>query len=62
VRGPLVLFGLTEDPGKVTKQALLAAQHVKGQALWQTGSQNGALLLVPFTEIHEEKYRTYFSV
>ncbi|HEY9126372.1 MAG TPA: beta-L-arabinofuranosidase domain-containing protein, partial [Acidobacteriaceae bacterium] len=62
VRGPLVLFGLTEDPGKVTRQALLSAQHVKGQALWQTGSENGALLLVPFTEIHEEKYRTYFEV
>jgi DUF1680 family protein len=62
VRGPLVLFGLTEDPGKVTRQALLTAQHVKGQALWQTGSQNGPLLLVPFTEIHEEKYRTYFRV
>jgi DUF1680 family protein len=61
VRGPLVLFGLTEDPGKVTRQALLTAQHVKGQALWQTGSQNGPLLLVPFTEIHEDKYRTYFE-
>ena len=62
VRGPLVLFGLTDDPGVVTRQALLTAQHAKGQALWQTGSQNGPLLLVPFTEIHEEKYRTYFSV
>lgn len=62
VRGPLVLFALTEDDPKVTREQLLGAQRMKGQALWMAQSGNGPLLLTPFTEIHEERYRTYMRV
>jgi hypothetical protein len=62
VRGPLVLFAMTEDAPQVTRQQLLAAGRQRGQALWQAGSSAGPLLLVPFTEIHEERYRTYLDV
>jgi uncharacterized protein len=63
VRGPLVLFALSDDgpddAPKVTREQLLAAQRMRGQALWQVATDAGPLLLVPFTEIHEERYRTY---
>lgn len=62
VRGPLVLFALTENDPTVTREQLLAAQRMKGQAVWMAQSGNGPLLLTPFTEIHEERYRTYMRV
>jgi DUF1680 family protein len=62
VRGPLVLFAVTEDAPKVTRDQLLAAKQMRGQALWQTATEAGPLLLMPFTEIHEERYRTYLTV
>jgi len=67
VRGPLVLFALTEgsqsgETPKVTREQLLAAKPMKGQAVWMAESGSGPLLLTPFTEIHEERYRTYLTV
>jgi len=62
VRGPLVLFALTEDAPKVTRGQLLAAKAMPGQSVWMAASQSGPVLLTPFTEIHEERYRTYLAV
>jgi DUF1680 family protein len=62
VRGPLVLFALTENPPKVTRDQLLAAKQMKGQPVWTARTESGPLLLTPFTEIHEERYRTYLTV
>jgi len=62
VRGPLVLFALTENAPKVTRDQLLAAKQMKGQPVWTARTESGPLLLTPFTEIHEEKYRTYLTV
>jgi len=62
VRGPLVLFALTDDAPPVTREQLLAAKRMRGQSLWQAASSGGPLLLTPFTEIHEERYRTYLTV
>jgi DUF1680 family protein len=62
VRGPLVLFALTEDAPKVTREQLLAAKPMKGQAVWMAATDSGPLLLTPFTDIHEERYRTYMTV
>jgi DUF1680 family protein len=62
VRGPLVLFALTDDTPQVTREQLLAAKRMRGQSIWQAGSAAGPLLLRPFTEIHEERYRTYMTV
>lgn len=62
VRGPLVLFALTEDAPKVSREQLLAVKPMKGQAVWMAQADSGPLLLTPFTEIHEERYRTYLTV
>ena len=62
VRGPLVLFALTEDAPRVSREQLLAATRMPGGAVWQAKTEGGPLLLTPFTEIHEEKYRTYLAV
>jgi len=62
VRGPLVLFALTEDAPRVTREQLMAAKPMKGQAVWMTATASGPLLLTPFTDIHEERYRTYLTV
>jgi DUF1680 family protein len=62
VRGPLVLFALTDDAPKVTREQLLAAKPMKGQPVWMAGADSGPLLLTPFTGIHEERYRTYMTV
>ncbi len=62
VRGPLVLFALTEGAPKVSREQLLAAKPMKGQAVWMAPADSGPLLLTPFTEIHEERYRTYLTV
>ena len=62
VRGPLVLFALTEDAPKVSREQLLAAKQMNGQAVWAAAAESGPLVLTPFTEIHEERYRTYLAV
>jgi len=62
VRGPLVLFALTEQTPKVTRDQLLAAKQMKDQPIWRAATDAGPLLLTPFTEIHEERYRTYLTV
>ena len=62
VRGPLVLFALTEDAPTVTREQLLAATPMKGQPIWMAATGSGPLLLTPFTGIHEERYRTYLTV
>ncbi len=62
VRGPLVLFALMEGEPKVTREQLLAAKSMKGTAVWQVASEGGFMLMMPFTEIREEKYRTYLTV
>jgi len=62
MRGPLALFALTEEAPKVTREELLAAKQVKGEAVWMTGTAAGPMLLTPFSLIHEEKYRLYLQV
>jgi uncharacterized protein len=62
MRGPLVLFALTDDAPRATREQLLAAQPMKGQAVWMAATDAGPLLLTPFTDIHEERYRTYMTV
>jgi DUF1680 family protein len=62
VRGPLVLFALTETTPFVTREQLLGAKQMKGQPVWMASSNSGPLLLTPFSAIHEERYRTYMTV
>jgi uncharacterized protein len=62
VRGPLVLFPVTENAPVVSRQQLLAAAQIKGPPAWQTNTASGPLLLLPFTGIEDQHYRTYLTV
>ncbi|HEX4019843.1 MAG TPA: beta-L-arabinofuranosidase domain-containing protein [Acidobacteriaceae bacterium] len=59
VRGPLVLFAITEKAPTVNRRQLLAARRVLGQFAWQTDTKSGPLQLLPFTAIQEQHYTTY---
>jgi DUF1680 family protein len=62
VRGPLVLFALTENAPRITREQLLAPQRVPGEAAWRVDTASGPLRLVPFTEIGGAAYSTYLQV
>jgi len=64
VRGPLVLFAISDQAPKITRQQLLAASPVSGsfQPAWQVQTSSGPLRLLPFTAITDESYTTYMTV
>jgi uncharacterized protein len=62
LRGPLVLFPLTQRAPSATRSQLLAAVRVPQQATWKTDTSSGVLRMVPFTEIGDDRYRTYVDV
>ncbi len=62
MRGPLVLFAITNDSPRVTRQQLLAAAAVPGEAGWQADAASGPLHLLPFTAIRDERYATYLTL
>ncbi|WP_263356269.1 glycoside hydrolase family 127 protein [Acidicapsa ligni] len=62
VRGPLVLFAMTDEDPRVSRDQLLSAKRQRGQSVWMAESGAGPLLLTPFTEIREERYRTYVTL
>ncbi len=62
VRGPLVLFPITEDARAVTRQQLLAGQRIPRTQEWHAQTATGGLRLLPFTAIGNERYTTYLTV
>jgi DUF1680 family protein len=62
VRGPLVLFALTEQKPSVTREQLVNLKRIHGEAAWRVETPAGALRFVPFTEIEDETYLTYLRV
>lgn len=66
VRGPLVLFAVTDQAPKITRQQLLAASVVSGsdpdKPSWQVQTASGSPKLMPFTAITDERYSTYLTV
>jgi hypothetical protein len=60
MRGPLVLFALTEDAPAVSRAQLLAARR-SGPVEWQIDSAKGPISLTPFTELNERSYTTYLK-
>ena len=62
VRGPLVLFALTDTNPSITAAQLLGAKPLPGETAWQASTARGPIRLVPFTEINEERYTTYLTV
>jgi DUF1680 family protein len=63
VRGPLVLFAVTDEAPRVSRAQLLAARAVPGNpAAWQAESAGGALKLQPFFTMEDQRYTTYMRV
>jgi DUF1680 family protein len=62
LRGPLVLFALTETIPSITAAQLLGAKPLPGEPAWHATTAGGAIRLVPFTEINDERYTTYLTV
>jgi len=62
VRGPIVLFAIGDRAPSLTRQQLLAAAQIPGQAAWRTTAGSGQVLLRPFMDIREETYNTYVNV
>jgi hypothetical protein len=58
LRGPLVLFAITDAPPVVSVQQLLAAKRTRPQS-WQVQTSSGAINMLPFTDIAEQEYSTY---
>ncbi len=62
MRGPLVLFSITENQPSVTRRQLLAASQIPQQTAWQVKTGSGIVRLLPFAAITDERYATYFQV
>jgi uncharacterized protein len=58
LRGPLVLFAVTDMPPIVTTQQLLAAKRT-GPRSWQVQTPRGTISMLPFTAIADQQYSTY---
>lgn len=61
MRGPLVLFALTEEDPRVVPQQLLSAVGTSGERAWRANTASGPLRLLPFTAIQDEPYMTYLT-
>ena len=62
LRGPLVLFPITESAPSVTRRQLLSAVRLPRKSGWQAHTGSGPLLLLPFTAIEDQPYTTYLTV
>jgi len=66
MRGPLTLLAITDQAPKVTRRQLLAASPLSGpgtdKPAWKVQTASGALRLMPFTAITDERYTTYLTV
>ena len=61
MRGPLVPFALTGTSPSITAAQLLAAKPLPGETAWQAATATGPVRFVPFNEINDERYVTYFD-
>jgi DUF1680 family protein len=60
LRGPLVLFAVTESAPAITRQQLLAAKQI-GAHEWKVETATGPVAMAPFTELGERNYTTYLK-
>jgi uncharacterized protein len=62
VRGPLVLFALTDSMPEVSRRQLLAAAPLRNGGGFQVQTASGPLEMQPFTAIEDRHYSTYLNV
>ena len=61
LRGPLVLFPITNSAPIVSRAQLLATTNV-GAGRWEVATAREPMMLLPFTAIEDEQYSTYLRV
>jgi uncharacterized protein len=61
LRGPLVLFAITQSPEGITRDQLLSAKSV-GDNRWQVPAAAGPMTMLSFAAIEGEQYSTYLKV
>jgi hypothetical protein len=59
--GPLVLFPISGESSKPTRQEWLSASR-QNEATWLVHAQTGDIALKPFSAIQDETYRLYSVV
>jgi uncharacterized protein len=59
--GPLVLFAISDTRPSVPREQLLAAKKM-GRKSWNVETATGLIKLLPFSEIGDEQYCTYFRL
>lgn len=59
--GPLVLFAIGDSRSALTRVQLLAAKR-SGPQEWQVETAQGAIKMLPFTALEEQRYTTYLRV
>jgi DUF1680 family protein len=62
LRGPLVLFAITERPTSATRHQLLSATRSPRPGEWRAETNEGPLLLRSFPAIGDERYTTYLTL
>lgn len=62
LRGPVVLYAMTDTPPAVTRLQLLAAGQVPNRPEWRASTSGQPLTLRPFIAIQDERYLTYLNV
>jgi hypothetical protein len=61
MQGPLVLFAKTEDQPALTREQVLGARR-NGGSEWVIDTDGEPLRLVPFTDVGDAAYTTYFKL
>jgi uncharacterized protein len=62
VHGPVALFAVDPKSVKLTRTQMLGArQRSTGSAEWEIATDQGALVLIPFTAITDQRYRLYLA-
>ncbi len=62
LRGPLVLFAISDKLPAVTRNQLLSMGQLAGQRTWRAQTASGPLLFRPFFDIADEHYSTYLNL
>ena len=63
IYGPIVLFAVANDPPHLTRQQILTARRQSRESNeWHIDTTAGAVRLVPFWELDNQRYSTYLSV
>lgn len=62
VRGPVALFAIEQGSRSLTAKQMLSARQRGSSAAWEVQTGDGAVTMLPFASIQDQKYRLYQQV